>query len=327
MNVNMQPLTDADMVLTLCGRPVPPEGVTVVDLSYVLPFHSSSFAITAPVTPSQERIANNSKATFLCKGVVIESPLGVRIKWPSGRYYQQGPTWDGLPAPGNPRGTGGNLIALDSEIEVDRGAKITVEMSGSTAGEVDVQFWGVLRYFLMKQTGTVPTLAMIQDPVLQLEERPRYRCGPPQNIMAPEWYLGNQCTFETPPGFVDIPYTFFSPAITVAVGSQVFGTQVIIPGGDDVVIKRVRTLSDYSGLDGGASAVPVFTMRLPSGYSITGGDMVPALPLFWWPVFPTTRIKYGQRIIIDMADMQGVGAGSITSVFEFDAVKRRRKAA
>lgn len=318
----IEALTEADYILNACGRRIAPDGARAVDLPYSATFHSSQFATVPPATPTQGRLANNSKATFVIRGVVIQSPLGVRIRWPNGRYLQQGPTWAGaVPnALGNPAGTGGNLLALDSEVIMERGSKISVEMSGGVAGVVNVQFVGVLRYLVMsKGGGAIPTTS---DPVAELQSRPRYLCGPPQNIMAPEWFLGNQCTPETPDGFEDEPYTFFSPSITVAVGSRVFGTQILIPGSDDVVVKRVRMISDYSDLDG--SAVPVFAMRLPNGYALTGGDMVPGLPLFWWPWLPSTKIPYGQRLIVDVADILGSGEGSITSKFEFDAVKRRR---
>lgn len=316
----IEALSEADYILNSCARRIAPDGSRAVDLPYSACFHSSQFATVAPITPTQGRLANNSKAIFVIRGVVIQSPVGVRIRWPNGRYLQQGPTWAGaVPnALGNPAGTGGNMIALDSEVIMDRGSKLTVEMSGGTAGVVNVQFVGVLRYLVMEKGAAQ---LVTSDPVGELEARPRYLCGPPQNIMAPEWFLGNQCTPEVPDGFEDEPYTFFSPSITVAVGSRVFGTQIIIPGSDDVVVRRVRMISEYN-LDG--SAVPVFAMRLPNGYALTGGDMVPGLPLFWWPWLPSTRIPYGQRIIVDVADMQGSGSGSITSKFEFDAVRRRR---
>lgn len=319
--VLMDPISEADYVLSACGRRQPPPGVSWVDLPYVLPFNWSQFANAAPVTPAQGRLANNSKATFICRGVMIQSPVGVRIKWPSGRYLQQGPTWTGQAQPGNPIGTGGNMIALNAEVEIEAGAKISIEMSGGTAGLVNIQFWGMLRYLLMSAPGGGAPV-MVPDPIAELEGRPRYRCGPPQNIMAPEWLIGNQCTPETPDGFKDEPFTFFSPAIVVPVGGQIYNTATIVPGSDDVVVKRIRAISTYA-LDGG-SAIPVFAMRLPSGYSVTGGDMVPTPFLFWWPVFPTMRLNPGDRVIIDMADMQSSGGGSISTVFEFDAVKRRK---
>jgi hypothetical protein len=321
----MDPIGEADYVLSACGRRQAPAGANYVDLPIVLPFNWSQFNNTAPVTPAQGRLANNSKVSFFCRGIEIQSPVGVRIKWPSGRYWQQGPTWTGPTQPGNPIGTGGNLIALDSEIEIAPGAKVAIEMSGGTNGLVNIQFWGVLRYLLMSAPGGGSPV-MIPDPIAELEGRPRYRCGPPQNIMAPEWLLGNQCTPETPDGFIDEPFTFFSPAIAVTVGGQVYGTAVIVPGSDLMIVKRIRAISTYS-LDQGGSAIPVFAMRLPNGYSITGGDMVPTPFLFWWPVFPTMQLQPGDRVIIDMADMQSAGGGSISTVFEFEAVKRRKVAA
>jgi hypothetical protein len=324
----MEPLREADMVLDACGRRQPPSGYRWVDLPAVLPFNWSKFEAVAPVTPAQGRIANNSRANFICRGVMIQSPVGVRIRWPGGRYLSQGPTWVNLPAPGNPSATGGSIIALDTEQVIERGAKIAIEMSGGTAGLVNIQFWGVLRYLLMSGKnggagdGSAPV--MMPDPIDELEARSRFRCGPPQNIMAPEWYLGNQCTRETPDGFEDEAFTFLSGGITVPVGGQNFNNAVIVPGGDDVIVRRYRAITDYTALMPASSTVPVFSLRLPSGYSVTGGDLVPTPNLFWIPMFPSIRLHPGDRMIIDMGDMQPLGSGSVTTTFEFEAVKRRK---
>jgi hypothetical protein len=69
---------------------------------------------------------------------------------------------------------------------------------------------------------------------------------------------------------------------------------------------------------------------------MTGGDLIPlggitsSTPDFpglfqWMTIFPTIVVKAGDRIILDMGDLfPGGGLASITTVFEFDAVKRRK---
>ena len=103
-----------------------------------------------------------------------------------------------------------------------------------------------------------------------------------------------------------------------------FDTSVVIPGGQDVVVKRVRGIVNYSLGDHSGTPVPLFAMRLPNGYSLTGGDMIPVSLLYWWPWLPTVRIPTGQRIIIDMSNTLATGSGTLTTTFEFDAVKRRK---
>ncbi len=61
-------------------------------------------------------------------------------------------------------------------------------------------------------------------------------------------------------------------------------------------------------------------MRLPNGYGLTGGDLIPNDLLSWWPVFTTFRLHGGDRIIADLGDVDASG-DSIVSTFEFDCWK------
>jgi hypothetical protein len=263
-----------------------------------------------------------------------------------------------------PQGTGGNLYALDEPVYIERGGKVAVEMSGTLAAagaNVDVHLWGKLRYLLKDRGGlgevdgqtcivgypdsakaqkapsclvgypvkaaatlSGATITMIKDPVEVLKYRPRFSCWPNGNIMAPEFRLGNQCETYTPPGYDDEAYTFFSdPYVLSAANSfQSYSNAVGVPGQDDVVIRRFRAITTWTD---GATGVPVVGMRLPNGYSVTGGDQIPINLGYWVPVFPTLRIAAGTRLILDVADSLTADTGSITVQFEFDAVKRRKR--
>ena len=70
--------------------------------------------------------------------------------------------------------------------------------------------------------------------------------------------------------------------------------------------------------------IPVVQIRLPNGYSVTGGDQIPINLGYWYPMFPTLRVAAGTRFILDVTDPLGGEAGTLTVTFEFDAVKRRR---
>lgn len=181
---------------------------------------------------------------------------------------------------------------------------------------------------------TAAAAALMTDPVQALEARPRYICTPNQNIMAPEYRLGNQCTPETPNGYRDEPFTFFSPPVDIPAGGEVDNVAVLVPGQDQVIVRRITFYITLSEERGGFFAVPTVQIRLPNGYSITGGDMIPCstdfdfLPYVWQlPVFPMLRLFAGDRIIMDFADMLVSGAGEDSFsqiVVEFDGVKRRK---
>lgn len=319
--------------------------------------------------PAQDRVENASNTLFLCRGIMLQTdPLSVRVKWPTGRYWNQFPSNNPNATAGAganfPQGTGGNLYALNEEVPIERGGKVAVEMSGLSGGTVDIQFWGVLRY-LLKDTNPLAAIAAplsenavngdtcivgypataqsagaptcligypvpggakgqagsfyMKDPVAELKERQRFVCWPNGNIFAPEFLLGNQCETNTPPGFYDESYTFFSDAISVAANAQSYSNSVIVPGQDDIIIKRWRGILTWS--DGG-SGNPVIGVRSPSGYSLTGGDQIPFFLQYWIPMFPTLRLRAGTELILDVS-FPG-GSGTVTVQIEFDAVKRRR---
>jgi hypothetical protein len=343
--VSLKLLHEADYVLNACGRPVPPPGYKCVDLPRTISFHSAAFQNAAPSSPVQVRISNNATVPFICKGVAVNlTPVAIRVKWPSGRFLSQNPYF---PAD-TPKGSAGNMTMLEAEEVIMPDAKFGVEMSGFNAGVVNVTFWGVLRYFILDDGGSylsgskvgcivgypsnagrssdASKLTMIPDPIEALEYVPRYVCGPNQNIMCPEWMLGLDYD-ETPSGYRDESYTFFSPPITCAVGSQNYGTQVIVPGQGDVILKQFTSTVVF---DPGVTTTPNVSVRFPNGYSLTGGDLIPSPindfgtngPFFVVPVFPTIKLPYGDRLIIDVADQNGVGVGNFTITLQFYGVKR-----
>jgi hypothetical protein len=340
-------LREADMVLNACGRPTPPPGYRWVDLFYIIPFFQNTSITGTPATPYQARVSNNADTVFVCKGISYGGALNapsIRVRWPDGTYLSQMPS---VASGIYPTGNGPNLLAMNQERHISPGDRISVELSANS-GVVQLAFWGVLRYLLKAETSAqaqnqaaascivgyatnpnkfasdAPKLLMMPDPALEIASRPRLHCGPNQNIMAPEWMLGNQCVAETPIGYEDESFTFFALPITVPSGGTNYGNAVIIPGQDDVVIKSVQAFVTFTD---GLISIPTVQFRLPNGYSLTGGDMVPAS--LWpggSPTFPTLRVAHGGRIIIDMADMQpNQDTGASTTIWQFDGVKRRVK--
>jgi len=187
---------------------------------------------------------------------------------------------------------------------------VIVKGGGSSA----FYFWGVLRF---------PLLAKGDEPSPYLPDTsraPRLPGTQDQNIMAPEWLVGNQCTPETPPGFWDEPYTLYSKAVANPVGTTTVGIPVEVP--EDCEWFIVRNVQYNSVPDNGVTGAATVQIRLPMGYSLTDRDYLPA---DWTgPVFPVLSIKGAGRIILDFGDMDAAGAGNITTTVQFDGVKRRR---
>lgn len=279
----------------------------------------SSCTVIAGVTQglgtAASRVENKARVPFLCRGVSIigaSGTTGFRIWWPNSRNLEQ------LVNAANFQQSGSGMRTLQPEVIIEPDGKITIEIqppAGNPGGVVFMYFWGVLRY-LLKADGTEP-----QPYLPDVSRAPRIPGSQNQNIMAPEWRLGNQCTPETPDGYMDEPFTLYSPAIKTPVGQVTVGVPVEVP--NDCEVFLIRNIQ-YNEVDDNTvtSGVAALQIRLPSGYSITNGDY---LPDDWTgPVFPPIPVSGGGRIILDDADMDATGTGNITTTVQFDGVKRRK---
>jgi hypothetical protein len=337
--MGLELLKEADYILDACGRPVPPPGFKFVDLPRVINF--TTIVPGAGPVATQFRVTNNAKTLFLCRGISTTPAVPYRIKWPNGRFFDQNPFDGQLPA-----GRAGTMLAFDREQPIEKGARIGVEHVGGPwvtppppTGPVSIDFWGVLRYLIKEvDDGAEPPgnycivgypakarsqktgswkLSLVDDPITALESIPRYMCGPNQNIMAPEFLLGDGSWWPTPAGCTDESFSFFSDPITVTVNDASYGHVVIVPGHDKVIVKRWRTRTTWAVETTG---IPAVSMRLPNGYSITGGDFMPMV-YDWMPFFPTLGVTAGTRIVLDVTNVGGVGT-TLTTVVEFEGVKR-----
>jgi len=255
------------------------------------------------------RIENKSRVPFLVRGLSVSGTVNpYRIWWSNGRNLEQ------LISAGSFTGKGAGMRTLQPEVSIDPGGKIIIE-AGPGAGTAYFYFWGVLRFPLMAK-GDEPEVY-----VPDISRSPRITGTQNQNIMAPEWLLGNQCTPETPPGFWDEPYTLYSAKIANPITTITVGVAVECPNDcDSFIVRNVQfnSVAD-AGVTGGVAAIQI---RMPSGYSLTNGDY---LPQDWTgPLFPLLQVKGGGRILLDFGDMDATGAGNITTQVQFDGIKRRR---
>lgn len=310
--------------------------------------------------PNQDRIENTSNTLFLCRGISLQTdPVSVRIKWPSGRYWNQFPSGNINASAGAganfPQGTGGNLYALNEEVPIERGGKVAVEMSGPNPGTVDIQLWGVLRY-LLKDTSPLASLVDGQTCIVGYPAQAQSQSGascligytvpgaakgkagmltmhdPVQVLKERQrficWPNGNIMAPEFLLGNqceTDTPDGYNDEAFTFlsqpisATSNAASYSNSVIVPGQEDLIIR-RWRAIITWNSGTGN--PVIGMRSPSGYSVTGGDQVPVFLEYWVPMFPTLRVRAGTEIILDVS--YPGGTGTVTVQVEFDAVKRRR---
>jgi hypothetical protein len=257
------------------------------------------------------RIENKARVQFIVRGLSVSGQVApYRIWWANGRNLQQ------IVSTGSFTGAGAGLRVIQPEVVIEPGGKLIIESATITTGGAGLfYFWGVLR-FLLYARGDEP------EPYLPDTSRaPRIPGTQNQNIMAPEWMLGNQCCPETPPGYWDEPFTLHSPKVANPIGTTTVGVATEVPNDCEYLI--VRRVEWNSVADAGVTAgVSALQIRMPNGYSLTNGDYTPQ---DWTgPLFPMMMVQGGGRIIQDFGDMDTAGMGNITTVVRYDGVKRRK---
>lgn len=338
--MNLVPVEHKDLVWNDCGQLVPPPGYLFIDLFRVIPFlatYPANGEGGLPPQPFSQRVNNNAKTLFVCSAVMVDTQTPFRIKWPNGRYFSQTPKKSESNTGTNfPDGSAGNGLALNAEQMVPAGGRITVEISGSSSdsGTISLEFWGALRYMVkIEDCGEEASACivgypakgrngreqvqkfLVDSPMEEYQKRPRYLCDA-ANIQANEVQLSNQCE-----DMLEENFTFFSETYTLDPNESSMNNAVIVPGADDLVLKEWRPI--VSGTEGD-TAEPTVAIRFPSGYSMTGGDLIPVTQLYWCPVFPSIRVRAGDRIIIDVSNINGTnGDDPVSLKIEFSATKKR----
>jgi hypothetical protein len=336
--VNLVPIDTQDLTVNACGQFVPPPGHLFVPLFRIIPFSVSAPSVVEalPGLPFTAKFNNNANTTFVCCGFMSQDSTPHRIKWPTGRYFSATPSVD---LNSFPTGTAGNGFALNVPQVIGRGGRIAVECGGGGAG-VFFQLWGYLLYTVKlddcgKNEPEMSCLVgypnsrigdyrkrlqtfLVDSPMDVLAARYRYLCAH-ANIDANEVQLSNQCM-----DLLDAPITFFSPVVTLGPNLVSQGNIILIPAAEDVVLKKWRAI--VTTADGATTtSEPTIALQFPNGYSMTGGDLVPVTQLGWTPVLPSMKFKSGDRIVMDVSNINGVvGDDDITVKLEFSAVRRRK---
>lgn len=302
-------LRQADHVLANCGRPIPPPGYRWIDFPKVLAYVQVGQA--GGTGAAAARVVNTYPVPFLCRGVsVVGTSIPFRISWENSRTLEQ------YMSIANFAGSGAGMRVLAPDIPLEPGSQILIESNpASGSNNTAFYFWGVLRYTI-KADGSHP-----KQYVPDLSRSPRIVAGPNQNIMAPNWMLGRQSNMDTPHGFYDEPYVLQSGFINNPIGTVQTDIVVQIPADADYFVIQNIQMNTVLGV-GVMGGRPIVSIRFPDGNSLTNADMIP----FDWqgPVFPPTPQAAGGRIILEVADQDTSGTGSIQTVVQFSGVKRRR---
>lgn len=315
MSIDFKLLTEQDTVLSACGRPMMPRGAASVDIPKKF-LYSKVVAgttldpLTVPVNTVEKVI--EAPVPFLLKSISMfqQPPVLNAVLWrlrlPNGRYLQANET--GVSQAGD---CGSYKFVLDDPIECAPGSKLWVTLDGlannaTLMSALSIVFGGWLRYPLR---GIV--CKIVGERITQRNIRARYTLDPNQNIMAPEWRLGNQCYPETPPGVIDRSFEYCTPRTSlIAVpwtGEPLSNVAFLVENTSQFVARFISfRQQSVTGTASGTLAVRITT---DTGYEITDGFT----PIsFNGPMFPELPLSGGGALYIDFMVVDGAGTEGST---------------
>jgi hypothetical protein len=311
-------LTDADFVLSKCGRPQPPVGSVV----YIY----KGFLIQAvlPTTSGQTFYKEITGDTTWCWRSISTALSGnppaisAQVQTPEGKVL-----FNGLLDLTMIAGYGSTRYALSREIECPPGSKIQLALDDNylAAGAVQpvaMLCGGAYAYYLRNGRRSV-------QPEYVASQMPRVQGGVNQNALAPCWMMG--IGPSTPPGFEDASFVYgngVSNKASVTLGSNLT-TKASIQIDNDADFLVERFLFDVIPDAGVTAGTFLVRIRAGSGYLFTDDYLDVAKYLGSSYLLKAWEVKRADSITFEMTLVDGAGAGSIS--IECFADGRRRKAA
>jgi hypothetical protein len=316
-------LKQADAVLSKCGRPQMPGGVSAVPL--YRGFMLSMILQPGATNTFTKEIQGGGGAPWVMRAISSDqtsnSLTGIRcqIQLPNGRFLFGG---NGVDV-GQIAWVGSWRWNQDPELRCETGSKIQVTLTDTTSGglaqatAVNLLFEGAFLHFMK---GGAPSEAAAS-------QLPRYQGTPNQNILAPVW-ASNEAV-ETPPGFVDEYFIYSTPdpvdqpliatwqitagAVTLAPSPAPF--ELVIDPGYTFFARRI--LVDLQ-LTGSASAVVMGRLRTGAGYVVNDLAIDLARYLCGAEYPKLLQVAGGDSVFIDcsLADVAGTGTATYQVILE-----------
>jgi hypothetical protein len=315
-------LTEADRVLSNCGRVVAPSGLGWVDIPKGLQYQKYLADNAADTT--EEKVVD-TPVPFILKSFQGFGQPGAKgavyfqIRFPSGRFVESRicPISESV-------SYGSYREYLDPPVECQPGSRFWITLDGLLQAGTDVAltllFEGVLRYTIKGSAGCVSPVSL-GSPWAKM---PRYVMDGNQNIEAPEWRLGTQ-QWATPSGYRDEVYwlTATSPNfVAVPIDGSVVQAALDLDYGGDFIARYVRfyVIPNASGITG----TPYVRIRRDDGYEVTDG-FVNATRINT-VMFPGLPLKSGTALIIEymLVDAGGALGSTLTIQPVFGGLRRRK---
>ena len=309
-------ITEADYVLSRCGRFVPPTGSVVYIPAYFL------LQAVLPVDANQLFYKEITGDTMWCWRSISCALSGIppqvyaQVLKPDGHFL-----FNGRMDLCQVSGYGSNRYLLTREIEVPPGSKIQLTLddhyvSAAAAQPVSMLCEGAYAYYLKDG---IRSRSVEQE----ASDLPRIFNGTNQNILAPCWMNGKGP--KTPQGFKDTGFTYGDGVTNVAsvtIGSNVTA-KCSVQIDNDISFQLRRFLFDVKPAAGVTAGSFICRIRAGSGYAFTDDYVDVAKYLGSGYFAKGWDIQPGDQIVFDLVLVDGAGSGAISIECFAQGVKRR----
>ena len=329
--MKLELLRQMDTILSKCGHPTMPGGVSCVPLTkdIVVPMILESGQTTVFMREIPGDTIWQLRAIASDQGIVagVGGAFGFRnirmqIQFPNGRYLFGG---NGIDVSQFCTVGSGRFPMTPSSMDFEPGGKLKVTLTDTTPGgfggpqSVNLVFEGAYLYFLEGGDRALPWRAKELASSLA-----KYQGIVNENILAPCWRTGAEPPI--PAGYTDHEhFTYASQVITFTLGTNENG-QLIIPidNGYDFFCRRLLVDLQLAGAQAPPVAIVLGRLRTGTGYSFNDDfiDLARYLCGAEWP--KDWKIRGRDEVIIDLQVTDIVGAGTVTYQVLLEGVRRRK---
>ena len=313
--MNAAMIRRADWVLSKCGRPSAPAGLSAVYLKRDILVQGvldpgGSQTLTKEVEGDTAWVLRSISAN-----ISDTIQLYVQVLLPNGKFLI-----NELQDVIQFSGFGSGRFVMTRELECPPGSKIQVTIDNSIPGAsaaqpVDLCFHGYFKMFVRGGN------AGAGDPLVSNE--PRYVSHPVQNILAPSWMQGYYP--DTPPGCSDDNFIYNSVGIAVPLAGPFAAEDFVqLEETSEFLCRRIfYYVTADEGITAGTFLVRA---RAASGYALMD-DYIQVKYLQGTPFAVEWRLQAAENVIFDLilVDQAGTGTGSFHFKAYMEGLKRKRK--